>query len=77
MPLIVVLSIFGQANHLSSQNTAPEKQEIKENKVKFMASQLLAKFEESTPSCTLRRQVKYNYHSCIHCTLDFFKVTIL
>ncbi|KAG7327296.1 hypothetical protein KOW79_008902 [Hemibagrus wyckioides] len=51
-----VCSFLEQANHLSSQNTAPEKQEIKENKVKFMASQLLAKFEESTPSCTLRRQ---------------------
>ncbi|XP_058256792.1 F-actin-monooxygenase MICAL2 isoform X5 [Hemibagrus wyckioides] len=53
-----VCSFLEQANHLSSQNTAPEKQEIKENKVKFMASQLLAKFEESTPSCTLRRQRK-------------------
>ncbi|GAA6102011.1 F-actin-monooxygenase MICAL2 isoform X3 [Tachysurus ichikawai] len=46
-----------KVNNLSSQNTAPEKQEIKENKVKFMASQLLARFEESTPSCTLRRQL--------------------
>ncbi|KAK3562179.1 hypothetical protein QTP86_030179 [Hemibagrus guttatus] len=70
-----VCSFLEQANHVSSQNTEPEKQEIKENKVKFMASQLLAKFEESTPSCTLRRQVKSNYHSCIHCT--FFKMTIL
>ncbi|KAK3533051.1 hypothetical protein QTP70_006599 [Hemibagrus guttatus] len=51
-----VCSFLEQANHVSSQNTEPEKQEIKENKVKFMASQLLAKFEESTPSCTLRRQ---------------------
>ncbi|XP_058256789.1 F-actin-monooxygenase MICAL2 isoform X2 [Hemibagrus wyckioides] len=55
-----VCSFLEQANHLSSQNTAPEKQEIKENKVKFMASQLLAKFEESTPSCTLRRQLTAN-----------------
>ncbi|XP_060742014.1 F-actin-monooxygenase MICAL2 isoform X8 [Tachysurus vachellii] len=51
-----VCSFLEQVNNLSSQNTAPEKQEIKENKVKFMASQLLARFEESTPSCTLRRQ---------------------
>ncbi|XP_060742006.1 F-actin-monooxygenase mical2b isoform X7 [Tachysurus vachellii] len=53
-----VCSFLEQVNNLSSQNTAPEKQEIKENKVKFMASQLLARFEESTPSCTLRRQRK-------------------
>ncbi|XP_047665862.1 F-actin-monooxygenase MICAL2 isoform X3 [Tachysurus fulvidraco] len=52
-----VCNFLEQVNNLSSQNTAPEKQEIKENKVKFMASQLLARFEESTPSCTLRRQL--------------------
>ncbi|XP_060796939.1 F-actin-monooxygenase MICAL2 isoform X1 [Neoarius graeffei] len=51
-----VCSFLEQANNVSSQNTSSEKQELKENKVKFMASQLLAKFEESTPSCTLRRQ---------------------
>lgn len=65
--LIVVLSLFSfffdQPNNLSGQNTASEKQELKENKVKFMASQLLAKFEESTPSCTLRRKVKSNCRS--------------
>ncbi|XP_051997534.1 F-actin-monooxygenase mical2b isoform X10 [Xyrauchen texanus] len=31
-------------------------QEFKENKVKFMATQLQAKFEDSTASCSLRRQ---------------------
>ncbi|KAF7703286.1 F-actin-monooxygenase MICAL2 isoform X8 [Silurus meridionalis] len=51
-----VCSFSEQTNNLPSQNTASEKQELKENKVKFMASQLLAKFEDSTPSCTLRRQ---------------------
>ncbi|XP_047013920.1 F-actin-monooxygenase MICAL2 isoform X15 [Ictalurus punctatus] len=51
-----VCSFLEPPNNLSSQNTASERQELKENKVKFMASQLLAKFEESTPSCTLRRQ---------------------
>lgn len=61
--LLLFCPFFGQPNNLSSQNTASERQELKENKVKFMASQLLAKFEESTPSCTLRRQVKSNYHS--------------
>ncbi|XP_047013915.1 F-actin-monooxygenase MICAL2 isoform X10 [Ictalurus punctatus] len=53
-----VCSFLEPPNNLSSQNTASERQELKENKVKFMASQLLAKFEESTPSCTLRRQRK-------------------
>ncbi|KAL7866471.1 hypothetical protein AOLI_G00142850 [Acnodon oligacanthus] len=43
-------------NITSRRSLASEGQELKENKVKFMASQLLAKFEESTPSCTLRRQ---------------------
>uniref|UniRef100_A0A3B4CC95 F-actin monooxygenase n=1 Tax=Pygocentrus nattereri TaxID=42514 RepID=A0A3B4CC95_PYGNA len=41
----------------SGKSLASEGQELKENKVKFMASQLLAKFEESNPGCTLRRQV--------------------
>ncbi|XP_034164514.2 F-actin-monooxygenase mical2b isoform X7 [Pangasianodon hypophthalmus] len=53
-----VCSFLEQENNVSGQNTASERQELKENKVKFMASQLLAKFEESTPSCTLRRQRK-------------------
>ncbi|KAI5608608.1 F-actin-methionine sulfoxide oxidase MICAL2 isoform X3, partial [Silurus asotus] len=52
-----------QINNLPSQNTASEKQELKENKVKFMASQLLAKFEDSTASCTLRRQISANFRS--------------
>uniref|UniRef100_A0A8C1UQL0 F-actin monooxygenase n=1 Tax=Cyprinus carpio TaxID=7962 RepID=A0A8C1UQL0_CYPCA len=34
-----------------------EGRELKENKVKFMATQLLAKFEDSTASCSIRRQV--------------------
>uniref|UniRef100_A0A3B4E1G0 F-actin monooxygenase n=1 Tax=Pygocentrus nattereri TaxID=42514 RepID=A0A3B4E1G0_PYGNA len=44
-------------NISSQRSLASEGQELKENKVKFMASQLLAKFEESNPGCTLRRQV--------------------
>ncbi|XP_051997526.1 F-actin-monooxygenase MICAL2 isoform X9 [Xyrauchen texanus] len=35
-------------------------QEFKENKVKFMATQLQAKFEDSTASCSLRRQSNSN-----------------
>ncbi|XP_066504578.1 F-actin-monooxygenase mical2b isoform X2 [Hoplias malabaricus] len=44
---------------LSSQSalSAGEGQEQKENKVRSMATQLLAKFEENAPSCALRRQV--------------------
>uniref|UniRef100_A0A8C2ADZ4 F-actin monooxygenase n=1 Tax=Cyprinus carpio TaxID=7962 RepID=A0A8C2ADZ4_CYPCA len=34
-----------------------EGQELKENKVKLMATQLQAKFEDSTASCSIRRQV--------------------
>ncbi|XP_029111981.1 F-actin-monooxygenase MICAL2 isoform X2 [Scleropages formosus] len=48
-----------EATNLSSQNanSAPESGELlKENKVKFMATQLLAKFEENAASCSLRRQ---------------------
>ncbi|KAL6480858.1 hypothetical protein MHYP_G00118910 [Metynnis hypsauchen] len=43
---------------LSSQGalTAGEGLEQKENKVRSMATQLLAKFEENAPSCALRRQ---------------------
>ncbi|KAJ8344288.1 hypothetical protein SKAU_G00316170 [Synaphobranchus kaupii] len=47
-----------EATNFSSQ-TAPsggEGGEQKENKVRSMATQLLAKFEENAPSCTLRRQ---------------------
>ncbi|KAL7862614.1 hypothetical protein SRHO_G00115980 [Serrasalmus rhombeus] len=47
------------AEELSSQGalTAGEGLEHKENKVRSMATQLLAKFEENAPSCALRRQV--------------------
>ncbi|XP_062327163.1 F-actin-monooxygenase mical2b isoform X10 [Osmerus eperlanus] len=43
---------------LSSQSgsSGGEGREPKENKVRSMATQLLAKFEESNPSCSLRRQ---------------------
>ncbi|XP_046897535.1 F-actin-monooxygenase MICAL2 isoform X2 [Hypomesus transpacificus] len=43
---------------LSSQSgsSGGEGREPRENKVRSMATQLLAKFEESNPSCTLRRQ---------------------
>ncbi|XP_037396216.1 protein-methionine sulfoxide oxidase mical2b isoform X1 [Pygocentrus nattereri] len=46
------------AEELSSQGalTAGEGLEQKENKVRSMATQLLAKFEENAPSCALRRQ---------------------
>ncbi|KAI4894799.1 hypothetical protein NFI96_017095 [Prochilodus magdalenae] len=46
------------AEELSSQSalTAGEGLEQKENKVRSMATQLLAKFEENAPSCALRRQ---------------------
>lgn len=39
-----------------SSSVSSEGRELKENKVKFMATQLLAKFEDSTASCSLRRQ---------------------
>ncbi|XP_073798348.1 F-actin-monooxygenase mical2b isoform X8 [Danio rerio] len=45
---------------LMSCQTAPpagEREEQKENKVRSMATQLLARFEENAPSCALRRQV--------------------
>ncbi|KAI1904586.1 hypothetical protein AGOR_G00007150, partial [Albula goreensis] len=47
-----------EATNFSSQSTpsGSEGGEQKENKVKSMATQLLAKFEENAPSCTLRRQ---------------------
>ncbi len=40
-----------------SSSVSNEGRELKENKVKFMATQLLAKFEDSTASCSIRRQV--------------------
>ncbi|XP_039546762.1 F-actin-monooxygenase MICAL2 isoform X6 [Pimephales promelas] len=42
---------FNQSSSVSSEG-----RELKENKVKFMATQLLAKFEDSTASCSIRRQ---------------------
>ncbi|XP_077057792.1 F-actin-monooxygenase mical2b isoform X3 [Siphateles boraxobius] len=41
-------------NHSSSVSS--EGRELKENKVKFMATQFLAKFEDSSASCSIRRQ---------------------
>ncbi|XP_051979020.1 F-actin-monooxygenase mical2b-like isoform X6 [Xyrauchen texanus] len=43
---------------MSNQSAPPvgERGEQKENKVRSMATQLLAKFEENAPSCALRRQ---------------------
>ncbi|XP_050970562.1 F-actin-monooxygenase mical2b isoform X13 [Labeo rohita] len=46
---------FNQRSSVSSEG-----QELKENKVKFMATQLLAKFEDSTASCSIRRQSDCN-----------------
>ncbi|XP_077057803.1 F-actin-monooxygenase mical2b isoform X9 [Siphateles boraxobius] len=43
-------------NHSSSVSS--EGRELKENKVKFMATQFLAKFEDSSASCSIRRQRK-------------------
>ncbi|XP_051552983.1 F-actin-monooxygenase mical2b-like isoform X1 [Myxocyprinus asiaticus] len=40
----------------NQSSIASEVRELKENKVKFMATQLLAKFEDSRASCSLRRQ---------------------
>ncbi|KAM9461359.1 F-actin-monooxygenase MICAL2 isoform 2-T2 [Clarias gariepinus] len=58
-----VCSFLEKENNLSSQGTSSERQELKENKVKFMASQLLAKFGESSPRCTLHRQLAANFPS--------------
>ncbi|XP_010879231.2 F-actin-monooxygenase MICAL2 isoform X2 [Esox lucius] len=53
-----VCSYLEEATNFSGQSSTcvGEGGEVKENKVRSMASQLLAKFEESTPSCTSRRQ---------------------
>uniref|UniRef100_A0A673IGW5 F-actin monooxygenase n=1 Tax=Sinocyclocheilus rhinocerous TaxID=307959 RepID=A0A673IGW5_9TELE len=54
------LSITGRAFHtlMPNQSAPPvgEREEQKENKVRFMATQLLARFEENAPSCGVRRQ---------------------
>ncbi|KAK3564866.1 hypothetical protein QTP86_030805 [Hemibagrus guttatus] len=49
---------MGYLDELSKQSTstAVEEGEQKENKVRSMATQLQAKFEENAPSCALRRQ---------------------
>ncbi|XP_062869396.1 F-actin-monooxygenase mical2b isoform X2 [Trichomycterus rosablanca] len=52
-----VCSFLEEATKLHQNSSlVSELREVKENKVKSMASQLLAKFEGRTPSCTLRRQ---------------------
>lgn len=45
---------------MSNQSAPPvgEREEQKENKVRSMATQLLARFEENAPSSGLRRQVR-------------------
>lgn len=59
----VVVSL--QASGFSSQGTNAGKEQsdgregMNQNKVKSMATQLLAKFEENAPNTTLRRQVGY------------------
>ncbi|XP_076879773.1 F-actin-monooxygenase MICAL2 isoform X13 [Brachyhypopomus gauderio] len=57
-----VSNYLEEATNLSSQSSSLnlEGRELKENKVKFMASQLLAKFEQSTQSCTLRQKSDSN-----------------
>ncbi|XP_056600750.1 F-actin-monooxygenase mical2b isoform X5 [Triplophysa dalaica] len=42
---------------------ASEGLELKENRVKFMATQLLAKFDNNTGGCSLRRQTESNVES--------------
>ncbi|XP_055755434.1 F-actin-monooxygenase mical2b-like isoform X2 [Salvelinus fontinalis] len=70
-----VCSYLEEATNFSSQSAScvGEGREVKENKVRSMASQLLSKFEESNPSFTLRRQGSLrrefprsgdNCHSC-------------
>ncbi|XP_045070034.1 F-actin-monooxygenase MICAL2-like isoform X3 [Coregonus clupeaformis] len=55
-----VCSYLEEATNVSSRSAScvGEGREVKENKVRSMATQLLSKFEESTPSFTLRRQKK-------------------
>ncbi|XP_031425201.1 F-actin-monooxygenase MICAL2 isoform X7 [Clupea harengus] len=68
-----ICSYLEEATNFSSQSSSGrDGQELKENKVKSMATQLLAKFEESAPSCSLRRQGSFrrelggseSCHSC-------------
>ncbi|XP_045069768.1 F-actin-monooxygenase MICAL2-like isoform X3 [Coregonus clupeaformis] len=55
-----VCSYLEEATNVSRQSAScvGEGREVKDNKVRSMATQLLSKFEESTPSFTLRRQKK-------------------
>uniref|UniRef100_A0A8C2BRQ9 F-actin monooxygenase n=1 Tax=Cyprinus carpio TaxID=7962 RepID=A0A8C2BRQ9_CYPCA len=48
--------VYNGFDLLQSSSAFNEGRELKENKVKFMATQLLAKFEDSTASCSIRRQ---------------------
>ncbi|XP_071257918.1 F-actin-monooxygenase mical2b-like isoform X9 [Salvelinus alpinus] len=60
-----VCSYLEEATNFSSQSAScvGEGREVKENKVRSMASQLLSKFEESNPSFTLRRQSQCDWGS--------------
>ncbi|KAL2088534.1 hypothetical protein ACEWY4_015433 [Coilia grayii] len=53
-----ICSHLEEATNFSSQSSlaSGDGQELKENRVKSMATQLLAKFEDRAPSCSLRRQ---------------------
>ncbi|XP_047658181.1 F-actin-monooxygenase mical2b isoform X5 [Tachysurus fulvidraco] len=53
-----------------STSTAVEEGEQKENKVRSMATQLQAKFEENAPSCVLRRQSESDSSSGKPVSLD-------
>ncbi|XP_066503730.1 F-actin-monooxygenase MICAL2 [Hoplias malabaricus] len=69
-----VSSCLEEATNFSSQNSSlpSEGQDLNKNKVKILSSQLLAKFEETTPSCTLRRQRKAQTQN----TREFHKKSI-
>ncbi|XP_045070031.1 F-actin-monooxygenase MICAL2-like isoform X1 [Coregonus clupeaformis] len=60
-----VCSYLEEATNVSSRSAScvGEGREVKENKVRSMATQLLSKFEESTPSFTLRRQSQCDWGS--------------
>ncbi|XP_030644795.1 F-actin-monooxygenase mical2b [Chanos chanos] len=53
-----------------SASSMGEGGELKENKVRSMATQLLAKFEENAPSCALRRQTVSDENLSVHTSLD-------
>ncbi|XP_045069769.1 F-actin-monooxygenase MICAL2-like isoform X4 [Coregonus clupeaformis] len=60
-----VCSYLEEATNVSRQSAScvGEGREVKDNKVRSMATQLLSKFEESTPSFTLRRQSQCDWGS--------------